>query len=112
LPTYSTASAGLLVNILTPSDNTGDAAGDTTLRSSAWLASNFGDVLRLGSSGVVYGARRANDHDLWRDGNDNAAGEAGTNHLIGGAGADALDGAGGNSLPTIRRHSPACWPTC
>jgi cysteinyl-tRNA synthetase, unknown class len=68
---YETAAASVIVSLLTPSKNTGDAAGDTfvsieNLKGSAWAD--------------------------WLEGDNNA------NVITGGAGADAITGNGGNDV--------------
>jgi Ca2+-binding RTX toxin-like protein len=65
---YRNASAGLTANLADPSQNTGDAAGDTYI-----------SIERL----------RGTDFD------DHLIGNSGNNQLDGGAGADILDGGGG-----------------
>jgi Ca2+-binding RTX toxin-like protein len=74
---YSTASAGLTVSLVTPSSNTGDAAGDTYTSIESFIGSAFNDVLT--------GDINANT----------LSGGAGNDTLIGGAGADRLDGGDG-----------------
>ena len=65
---YITATAGLTADLLTPSNNTDDAAGDTYSNIEGLEGSNFDNVLR---------------------------GDNSNNFLIGGAGSDFLDGRGG-----------------
>jgi VCBS repeat-containing protein len=66
---YTNAAAGLTVDLLTPSNNTGEAVGDTYSSIEALRGGAFGDILR---------------------GNDS------NNLLDGGAGADGLEGRNGN----------------
>jgi Ca2+-binding RTX toxin-like protein len=73
---YSNSAGGLVVDLLTPANNTGDAAGDTYISIEGVIGGAFDDQL--------YG--------------DNAA----TNILEGGAGADLLDGRGGSDSASYR----------
>ena len=66
---YQTATAGLTVDLLTPANNTGDAAGDSYVSIEGLRGSAFNDVL---------------------------SGDNNNNMIEGGAGADTLDGRGGN----------------
>ena len=65
---YRTSAFGLTADLLTPSNNTGDAAGDTYAGIEGLEGSKFSDILR---------------------------GDNNNNFLIGGAGGDVLDGRGG-----------------
>ena len=87
---YIDSSAGLTINVVTPSENTGDALGDVFLSIEKYRGSEFGDTL-LGSGGV-------NDLD-GGGGDDVLRGLGGNDILIGGEGNDLLQGGrGGDSL--------------
>ncbi len=88
---YATAAAGVVASLAAPSDNTGDAAGDTYITIENLTGSGFADVL-TGDAG----ANALN-------------GGAGDDLLIGGAGADALTGGAGTTRRAMRpqrRRSP------
>ena len=72
---YTTSSAGLIVNLLDPLQNTGDAAGDTYISIEHIRGSAFADTL---------------------------IGDGGNNALHGGAGADTLDGGDGFDYASYR----------
>jgi len=72
---YRDAKSGVVANLLNPSANTGDAAGDTYLQISRLIGSNFNDTLVADNNGDV---------------------------LIGGPGADTLIGGTGNDTFTYQ----------
>ena len=98
LANYSTATGGVLANLLVPGDNSGDATGDTYSSIEGLVGSNFGDVLRLGNGGGAIYGNAGDDFLIGGNGNDALHGGSGIVHLIGGAGADFLDGGSGFSL--------------
>jgi Ca2+-binding RTX toxin-like protein len=78
---YQTAAAAVVVDLITPSLNAGDAEGDTFNSIEYLLGSKFDDAL-TGSSG-------ANKID-GGDGNDTLVGGLGSDTLVGGAGVDTV----------------------
>lgn len=111
--TYFNASAGLTADLVIPSKNTGDAAGDTYSGIQNLIGSEFDDSLwstfaanmiqGLGGDDQLFG--RAGDDILsgnigndtlnGMDGNDTLNGQTGNDILDGGAGADMLLGGAG-----------------
>jgi Ca2+-binding RTX toxin-like protein len=77
---YSSASAGLVVSMIAPGGNTGDAAGDVFINVENLIGSAYNDTL---------------------------TGSAGDNVLAGGAGADALDGGLGSDTADYSASSAA-----
>jgi Ca2+-binding RTX toxin-like protein len=103
---YADATAGVLVNLLNPAVNTGDAAGDSYVSIHRVTGSNLADTLVGDNSGDVLNGGAGDDHltggsgsDFLNGGagNDTLTGGAGSDQLDGGAGADHLDGTGGSS---------------
>jgi serralysin len=109
--TNTSTGKGLIVDLQSPSANTGEASGDTFSFIENVTGSNFSDDLRGdGLSNVLLGLS-GNDILLGRGGNDTLYGDGGNDRLIGGAGADVFVGgvgsdtfvfAGGDSLPSVR----------
>lgn len=77
---FSSAKAGVVVRMLDPTKNTGDAAGDTYISIEGFTGSNFNDAF--------YGNADANTFQ----------GRAGNDVLYGGLGADTMDGGTGNDI--------------
>jgi serralysin len=86
---YRNAPTGILLDRITPSANTGQAASDTFLSIETFAGSGFHDTLR-GSGGA--------DRFLGANGSDLLDGRAGLDSLFGGAGRDSLSGGDGNDL--------------
>jgi Ca2+-binding RTX toxin-like protein len=84
---YDRASTGLVVDLLLPARNTGEAAGDTFVGVEGIVGSAFDDELR-GDDGrnVIFGS----------DGADTIFGRGGDDDLVGGPGQDAFYGGAGN----------------
>ena len=92
---YNDATAGLTVDLQTPGDNTGIAAGDSYVSIEDVYGSNFADTLRGDSvSNSLFGVN-GNDVIFGRDGNDSLFGTNGNDTLVGGAGGDLLSGGTG-----------------
>ena len=86
---YSYVTSGLLVDLLHPSNNSGEAVGDHYSSIEGLAGSPFDDELR-GNLG---------DNNLWGgDGADRLVGRGGNDTLVGGAGDDLLDGGEGRDL--------------
>jgi len=83
---YAGAQTGVIVNLVDPSRNAGDAVGDSFSGIEVFSLSIFNDVFQ-GASG--------NDVVSGGSGNDNLSGGAGNDVLDGGAGADILIGGDG-----------------
>ena len=92
---YASASAGLLADLLSPGNNTGDAAGDSYNSIEDLLGSAHGDELRGNGVANRIDGGGGNDTLLGRGGSDTLQGGTGSDHLNGGGGSDKLDGGGG-----------------
>lgn len=96
---YSTAKSGVVADLVTRSNNRGDAAGDSYSGIERLAGSSYSDTLRgngasneiKGSSGsdTLYG-RSGNDMLVGGTGNDKIYGESGKDLLIGESGADTF----------------------
>ena len=92
---YRDASGGVLVDLESPSRNTGDAAGDSYSGIEDAEGSSSGDVLRGDAqSNMLWGLEGADLID-GRLGSDTLYGGDGNDTLVGGVGADRLDGGAG-----------------
>ena len=91
---------GVTVNLATPSNNAGDAAGDTFISIENIHGTQFGDML-YGDSGdnVIWGVD-GHDHLVGGDGGDTLEGGAGDDWLNGQFGDDFLLGGDGNDFLT------------
>jgi len=107
LASYSTATAGVVANLLAPAGNTGDAAGDTyngieNLAGSDYgdtLTGNVGDNILLGLAGDdTLDGGDGNDGLEGGDGNDALNGGNGNDRFIGGAGSDTQSGGAGDDI--------------
>ena len=92
---YTDATAGLRVDLLSQSTNTGFAAGDILTTIEAIYGSNFNDILAGDSLGNLLAGNSGNDLIDGRTGNDTLLGGAGQDSLFGGAGNDVLYGGAG-----------------
>ena len=85
--TYQTSLAGVTADLLTPANNTGDAAGDQYFTLEGLTGSNFDDTLTGDAAdNTLSGASGA----------DTLNGGSGNDHLDGGSGADQLFGGDGS----------------
>jgi Ca2+-binding RTX toxin-like protein len=84
---YSSATAGVAVDLSTGVGTLGDAAGDTLISIESLRGSNFDDIL---------GGDGGNNSILGAGGNDTLYGGDGDDSLIGGAGADVHEGGAGS----------------
>ncbi|MBB4038644.1 Ca2+-binding RTX toxin-like protein [Microvirga flocculans] len=83
---YADSAAGVVVNGLNPSLNTGDAVGDVFVSIQGLIGSKFNDTLSGFDNSIA----------LWGgDGADKLTGGEGSDTLDGGSGADSLNGGGG-----------------
>jgi serralysin len=90
LANYGSAAAGVIADLLSPSVNTGEAAGDSYVSIERLYGSKFNDNLRGDNlANAIYGAA-GNDVLYGRGGNDTLVGGDGNDRLVGGAGADRL----------------------
>src|SRR6185436_19951805 len=86
---YSGATGGVVGSLVTPSNNTGDAAGDTYVSIEGLVGSDFDDALQIGNGG----------RSIWANaGNDTLDGGAGNDDLNGGTGGDAMAGGAGDDI--------------
>ncbi|BCW90204.1 hypothetical protein sos41_33720 [Alphaproteobacteria bacterium SO-S41] len=85
--TYSEATAGVVAFLLSPSSNSGFAAGDLYDSIENLIGTSFGDILGGSDTANVISGLVGNDYLYGAEGDDT---------LIGGAGADRLEGQGGN----------------
>lgn len=92
---YSLSTAGVSADLLTPTSNTGDAAGDTYISIESLGGSNFGDTLAGDNNANTLLGRSGNDVLRGREGDDHLLGHEDNDILDGGAGSDTLDGGEG-----------------
>lgn len=90
------AGAGLLVDLLLPHLNTGEAKGDTFVSIENLVGSAYRDNLRGDHSGNILQGLAGNDLIYGRSGDDRLYGGYGHDRLLGGAGADRLNGGAGS----------------
>lgn len=98
--TFTDATSGLIVDLVLPGQNTGEAALDTLVSIEDVIGTNFDDSLRGDSANnTLYGGGGA-DYLYGRDGNDALFGGAGDDTLFGNAGNDeiSLGGAGSDRV--------------
>ncbi|MEQ1955521.1 Calx-beta domain-containing protein [Mesorhizobium yinganensis] len=86
---YDDALSSVVVDLETPSVNTGDAAGDTFNSIENLVGSAFSDSLRGNAGANVLVGSTGNDSLFGRDANDTLVGGSGTDTLSGGLGNDA-----------------------
>ncbi len=96
--TYEDAAARVVVDLVNPGTNLGEASGDTFGSIQSVIGSAFDDVIR-GSFGAnsLFGG---DDYDVLfgRAGDDMLFGQNGDDELEGGAGADVLNGGAGSNI--------------
>jgi serralysin len=102
MASYSTAKAGVVVDMIFPFFNTGDAAGDTYQSIEDLRGSRYSDTL-AGDDGVnyIYGGDGF-DFIAGRQGDDFLYGEARNDTLMGNGGGDRLDGGSGYDTATYQ----------
>lgn len=110
LASYASAAAGVRADLMSPSGNTGDAAGDSYFAIEGLIGSAAGDSL-LGSGLADWlGGAAGDDWLLGREGADTLEGGAGDDTLEGGAGADRLIGGdGGGDVASYLGASAGVW---
>jgi serralysin len=95
---YSTAIAGVVADLKTATNNTGDASGDTYVAIENLTGSAHSDNLRGNDSANVINGGGGNDFVYGRGGNDQLYTSDGADKLYGEAGNDRLDAGIGNDL--------------
>jgi Ca2+-binding RTX toxin-like protein len=110
--TNAAKGTGLVIDLLSPSVNTGEAAGDSYVSIENLAGSKYHDSLRGDNGSNILQGLGGNDTLYGRGGNDTLYGGGGNDRLVGGAGADRLNGGAGSdafvfwsasdSLPTGR----------
>ncbi|MCF4165851.1 hypothetical protein L2U69_09370 [Zavarzinia compransoris] len=113
---YETASSGITLDLVDPTVNRGDAAGDTFSSIERFVGSDFGDFMGGNDDANTFDGGAGDDKIFGRWGddvvhggdgndvidgggwNDTLFGDAGNDVLIGGAGADAMDGGEGTDF--------------
>lgn len=107
LAAYYSSGTGLVVDLLSPGLNSGDAAGDVYVSIEGIAGTAFADSLRGdGNANILYGnegndilfGRGGDDLVLGGQGDDNIFGEEGNDALYGGDGDDVLTGGLGADL--------------
>ena len=93
---YDSAATAINASLLTPSTNTGEAAGDVYFDIEGLIGSAFNDTLAGDNGNNTLIGRLGNDRLSGNDGNDNLVGAEGDDTLFGGAGGDTLNGGVGN----------------
>jgi Ca2+-binding RTX toxin-like protein len=96
----STAAAtnGVIVDLLTPANNTNHAAGDTYLSIENINGTSFADELRGDDANNTLYGQEGNDVLIGRDGADTLYGQTGNDSLYGDAGNDSVIGGDGDDL--------------
>jgi Ca2+-binding RTX toxin-like protein len=92
---YTTSSSGVRVDFLTPSTNTGDAAGDSFDSIESIFGSVYNDVLLADHSGIDLVGLAGNDVLVGRNGRDRLFGGDGDDRLDSGRGNDDMHGNAG-----------------
>jgi Ca2+-binding RTX toxin-like protein len=98
---YNSAAAAVTLDLGTPANNTGDAAGDTISNADAYILTEFGDtfiglasgqniVFGYGGSDALVGGFNANNWFFGGDGNDRMVGGGVADLYVGGNGADTI----------------------
>jgi serralysin len=95
---YAGASAGVVADLLSPSLDEGDAAGDIFVSIERLRGSEYADLLRANNAANVLKGGGGNDWLFGRGGDDVLEGGAGDDHLSGGLGRDSLRGGPGRDL--------------
>lgn len=92
---YTTALAGLRIDLSNPAQNTADALGDVFIQIEAILGSAFGDTMSGSAGAERLDGGAGNDSLLGLAGSDTLNGGAGDDTLEGGAGSDSFFGGAG-----------------
>ena len=101
---YSRSEAGVEVNLIDNTRNTGEAAGDTLVDIEVVIGSAFSDVLVSGNEAHDLFGGAGNDSLLSAGGNDRLFGGSGDDILLGGRGDDVLRGGEGNDVFSVRAN--------
>ncbi|HEV8693282.1 MAG TPA: calcium-binding protein [Lysobacter sp.] len=106
---YEAATRAVVLDLMNPAVNTGDAAGDTFVSIEGVVGSSSADTISGsdGSNDLV--GLSGDDYIYGRGGNDGLQGGAGNDWLIGGSGADRLDG--GDGFDYASHHTAAAGVT-
>lgn len=95
---YSSATTGLVVDLVLGGENTGAAAGDRFFGIEIVTGTNYADSLRGDGGANTLAGGRGDDWVYGRGGNDTIFGEDGEDTLYGNEGDDTLVGGSGNDL--------------
>ena len=93
---YTESTDGVTLDVRNPSNNAGDAAGDTIVRVENIVGSSFDDTILGGNVGNRIEGRGGDDTIDGRGGADFIEGEGGNDTIFGGDGFDTLSGGAGN----------------
>ncbi|WP_338019035.1 DUF4347 domain-containing protein [Azospirillum doebereinerae] len=94
--TYEDAATGITLDLGNPSNNTGEAAGDTFEDIQRWIGSNHDDSLTAGDGPVWFWGHDGNDVEHGSAHNDTLEAGNGNDTVFGGAGDDLIYGRADN----------------
>ncbi len=88
---YSYAPNGITLDLTTPANNTGEAAGDTFANIERFIGTSFADIMRGSAAGDILIALGGDDQLFGLGGEDYLFGGLGADHFDGGADYDSIE---------------------